>query len=363
MNKKNRKWLALSVVLAALLTGCAAGGTSTEPTTLPPETTLPPTTAVPDTTPPVIEGVADLHCYLGHDVDLLEGITVIDDLDPDVALTADDSAVDWTAPGTYEITYTAADASGNQATAAAVLTIIEDNTPPVIYGATDRTLCVGSTIAYRSGVLVTDDTDEAPKLSIDSSAVDLSTPGTYPLVYQATDGAGNVTTQKVTVTVHEKVYYYVDESVIYEAADQIIAEIITDDMTQEDQVWAIYRWIRANYSFNGWADKIDWKQNAYEMLQTGKSDCYGFFALSKLLFERLGILNVDVERVRTPEHEGNHYWSVVSVDGGETWYHYDSTPFMTPDEMCLVTDAELDAFSAKYWNCYNRDPSTYPATP
>lgn len=357
MKQKSRKWMALAVALAALTAGCAADDAP------PTETTAPPTTAVPDTSPPVIGGVTDRNCYLGQEMDLRSGITVTDDFDPNAVLAVDDSKVDWASPGTYEIIYNAADESGNLSTAVALLTIIEDNTPPVIYGATDRALCVGSTIAYRSGVLVTDDTDDSPKLSVDSSGVDLSSPGTYPLVYSATDAAGNVATVEVTVTVHEKLYYFVDEEVIWAKADEIIAEIITDDMTQEEQVWAIYYWIRANYSFNGWADKIDWKQNAYEMIVTGKSDCYGFFALSKLLFERLGIPNVDVERVRTWEHNGDHYWSVVSVDGGKTWYHYDSTPFLAGDVMCLVTDATLDEFSARNWNCYNRDRSTYPATP
>ena len=364
MSISKRKWLALGAVLAVLFSGCAANDTPTsEPTSQPTETTVPPTTAVPDTTPPVIEGVADLRCYLGHNVDLLKGISCFDDMDESPELTVDDSHVDWTAPGSYIVTYTASDDSGNESSATAVLTIIEDNTPPVIYGATDRSLCVGGTIAYRQGVLLTDDTDDSPKLSVDSSGVDLSTPGIYPLVYSATDAAGNVATVEVTVTVHEKLYYFVDEEVIWAKADEIIAEIITEDMTQEEQVWAIYYWIRANYSFNGWADKVDWKQNAYDMIRTGKSDCYGFFALSKLLFERLGIPNVDVERVRTWEHNGNHYWSVVSVDGGKTWYHYDSTPFLAGDVMCLVTDATLDEFSARNWNCYNRDRSTYPATP
>ena len=269
-----RKWMAAALAAAALLTGCGADSApTTEPTSIPTETTIPPTTAVPDTTPPVLEGVSDIRCYLGHEVDLLSGITVTDDLDANAVLSVDDSNVDWNAPGTYEITYSATDASGNRSEAVAALTIIEDNTPPVLYGATDRALCVGSTIAYRQGVLVTDDTDESPKLSVDSSGVDLSTPGTYPLIYSATDAAGNVTTCEVTVTVHEKLYYFVDEDVIWAKADEIIADIITDDMTQEDQVWAIYHWIRANYSFNGWADKVDWKQNAYDMIRTGKSDC------------------------------------------------------------------------------------------
>ena len=88
----------------------------------------------------------------------------------------------------------------------------------------------------------------------------------------------------------------------------------------------IYRWIQRSYGYSGSSDKTDWKQSAYDMIVTGKGDCYSFFALSKLLFERLGIPNIDVKRVRTEEHRGDHYWNMVSVDGGETWYYYDSTP-------------------------------------
>lgn len=355
-----------ALALAGLLTGCAGPSPeSSAPATLPMtgETTASPTAEIPDTTPPRLEGVADRTCYLGHEIDLLAGVTVQDDRDDAPLVTVDDSDVDWSAPGTYELRYMARDESGNQAGAVVMLTIVDDRTPPVLYGTTDRTLCVGSTISYRAGVLVTDDTDPAPRLSIDSSGVDLSTPGTYPLIYIATDAAGNTTTCRIQVTVHEKLYYFVEEDVIWAKADEIIAQIITDDMTQEEQVWAIYHWIRDNFSFNGWADKIDWKQNAYEMIRTGKSDCYGFFALSKLLFERLGIPNVDVERLRTSEDQGHHYWSVVSVDGGKTWYHYDSTPFLAGEVMCLVTDAALDDFDARQWSCYNRDRSTYPATP
>ena len=64
------------------------------------------------------------------------------------------------------------------------------------------------------------------------------------------------------------------------------------------------------------------------------------------------------------EGDSNHYWSLVSLDDGETWYHFDSTPRMgTGDDFCLVTDAFLDAYSAAHKNCHNRDKTLYPATP
>ena len=55
---------------------------------------------------------------------------------------------------------------------------------------------------------------------------------------------------------------------------------------------------------------------------------------------------------------------MVSVDGGETWYHYDSTPQMASlMETCLVTDADLERFNQSARGYYDWDREAYPATP
>lgn len=366
MNQKYSKGIALAVTLAALLVGCAEAE-MTEPSTtapIPTETTLPPTTAVPDTTPPVIEGVRMIRHFAGHELDYFAGVTVSDDLDPEVRLMVDDSGVDLMREGKYELIYHATDAGGNRTEVSTLVIVVEDFEAPSILGAADRSLYVGSTISYRSGIILRDAVDPAPKLSIDSSAVDLSTPGTYPLVYTATDEAGNTATVEIQVTVHEKKYNYVDEEKIWAEADRILSWLVNDNMTDREKVEAIYWWVQRSHTYVSHADHLDWKQSAYQMRQTLKGDCYSFFALSKLLFERLGIPNIDVKRLRLPEHGSDHYWNMVSVDGGETWYHYDSTPFdVVPEEFCLVTDAYLDDFSARYRNYYSRDRESLPTTP
>ena len=55
-------------------------------------------------------------------------------------------------------------------------------------------------IAYREGIIVTDNYAVNPTLEIDNSQVDLSRVGDYDLIYRATDDVGNVT--EVTVKVH-----------------------------------------------------------------------------------------------------------------------------------------------------------------
>ena len=52
------------------------------------------------------------------------------------------------------------------------------------------------------------------------------------------------------------------------------------------------------------------------------------------------------------------------VDGGESYYHFDATPRVGQTvSFCLITDEELDAYSAANKNSHNRDTSLYPETP
>jgi hypothetical protein len=81
------------------------------------------------------------------------------------------------------------------------------------------------------------------------------------------------------------------------------------------------------------------------------------------MFERLDIDNIDVRKVKNYEGDADHFWSLVSVDGGETWYHFDATPRIGGGDFCLITDEALDEYSVNHKNSHNRDKSLYPATP
>ena len=122
--------------------------------------------------------------------------------------------------------------------------------------------------------------------------------------------------------------------------------------------------MRSHYTYSGHSDKTDWMQGAWVMMDQGEGDCFNYFALTKLLLERCDIPNIDVRKVRNYEGDSDHFWSLVSVDGGNTYYHLDTTPRVGPgDDFCLVTDAFLDAYSDANKGCHNRDKSLYPATP
>ena len=239
-----------------------------------------------------------------------------------------------------------------------------DTTPPRIMGVNSMSVFVGSSIAYRSGILVTDDTDPAPKLTVDSFQVNLSAPGTYPVFYTAIDSAGNKTTLETSITVVEAPAAYVDEALIHEKADELLAGIITDGMTPEEQVNAVYDWIASHCYYIAQFDKSDYMQAAYLMMTDYRGDCYGFYAVSRLLFEELGLPNLTVTRLPNEVRTSNHWWNMVSLDCGGSWYHFDATPHLTAGaRTCLVTDAYLEEFNQENPNYYYFDKTAVPRTP
>lgn len=259
-----------------------------------------------------------------------------------------------------QVTLLLEDQGGNVTRLQANLTVVIDTQAPVIEGVRYLETYVEDAIAYRSGITVTDDQDAAPKLDVDSSAVDLSTPGLYTITYTATDHAGNTTSETATVKVYPKKENHVDPEVIYEAIDKLLAKFIRDDMTTRQKVEAVYCWVQMHTQYSAHSEKDDWLQAGYNFLMTRRGDCYSYFALNKLMLQRLGIPTIDVEKVKNHEGDSRHYWLLVSIDGGETYYHMDNVWSMA---LCLVTDEHLDKFSAEHDNCFNRDKSLYPATP
>lgn len=239
-----------------------------------------------------------------------------------------------------------------------------DTQPPEITGVQDYLIYAGTEIDYLENVTVTDDHDENPVLVADSSAVNRNQPGSYPLTYLATDSAGNRQSETVTVTVLEKKEGYADFPEIYAAVDKKLAVITTEKMDARAKVTAIYNWARESLQYSGHSNKSDPYQAAYIALTQGSGDCYNYFAVCKLMFDRLGIPNIDVVKIKNNIEDSQHFWSLVSVDGGKTYYHFDATPRVGDgDDFCLVTDAFLDAYSESHNFSHNRNTTIYPETP
>ncbi len=369
----------LLIMLPALILLLAAGCISfpfvlqsTAPSPAPTETQSVPTASVPtssasrpaDRQAPVIAGVRDQTLYNPQALDLKAGITVTDDCDPKPTLTVHYAGLNLNSTGSYTVTYTATDAAGNVSTQVATITVILDNQPPQIFGVNKLSIYQGSTVSYRKNIVITDDQDPFPRLTIDSSAVNIEVPGTYEVIYTATDAAGNAASVATTITIQEKQPTYVDEAIILAEADKILAQIITEDMTIRQQVEAVYLYSHVGHRWSGSSDKTDRLQAAYHLMMGNGGDCFNYYALNSLLLERLGIPQISVERSASSVRDARHYWSLVSLDGGETWYHVDACP-MYPEyaQVCLFTDEQLRYVEQFFPGYYTTDPGKYPETP
>ncbi len=251
------------------------------------------------------------------------------------------------------------DQAGNTVTVAVELTVVADEEPPVIEGAMDREFYIGDTVAYKDGITVSDNRDEAPKLKVDNSQVDPAKPGTYPVTYAATDASGNQTSITVHFTFKEKPASYVEPEVVYDLAKKVLDRITTEDMTDMEVAFAIYRWVSTNIGYTGHSDKSSWTGAAYQAFTKYSGDCYNYFAAAKALYDVAGIRNVDVVKVVTPNtSQSSHYWSLINL--GDGWYHVDCTPRSNPGFFFMNTDAELMAYSERNKNCHNFDFDAYP---
>lgn len=248
------------------------------------------------------------------------------------------------------------DGSGNTTVIEVPLTVISDKTPPVIEGAADLEFYVGDPISYKSGITVTDDQCDSPKLTVDNSQVNTGEAGTYPVTYTATDDAGNSSSVTVQLTLVDKPEGYVEPEVIDQLAQEILDQITTEDMSQMEVAFAIYKWTSTSIAYTGSSDKSSWTGGAYQAFTQRSGDCFNYFAAAKALYNAAGIENVDV--VKSDTSHSSHYWSLINL--GDGWYHVDCTPRSNPGKFFMNTDAELEAYSVENRNSHIFDGSLYP---
>ena len=311
--------LALAVVLG-VMTSCIGGGTEIE--------------------------VRDLCWPVGAPLPRAEDFVI--DL-PDGCTVRYAEAYSFNAIKNYEIELILTDAGGLESRYGVSLKLIRDEEPPTVDGLRDHVAYLGGDgISYLAGVSTRDNCDGAIDLQVDASAVNLKRIGVYPVIYTATDLAGNVARFRMTVTVSER---EITEEMLNPLLDDVIDDIIYKNMTLKQKLRAIYDYVYGHVAYTSIADKSNWISAAYEGLTTGQGDCYTYYALSKAFFERLGIENRDVERkqeavIKTGER---HFWNLVNIGSAKepSWYHFDACHLngMAVPWGFLMTDAQLDSYS------------------
>lgn len=252
--------------------------------------------------------------------------------------------------GEYALKVIYTDKEGNESEISVNLTLAADRTAPTILGAKDISICLGEGIAYRNGITVRDDFDGEVTLLVDSSAVQPTQEGNYPVKYTAIDSAGNISEVHVTVWIYREA---VTEEMLWSLVDEVIDRYSIDEyVNRETQAREVFDYVYYNISYDSTSDKNDWVRAAYEGIQKERGDCFTYFAISKAIFERLGVQNTDVKRTEGIVTE-RHYWNLVNI-GTETaprWYHFDACRLGgITFRGCLLTDAQLAEYTQNRTN-------------
>ena len=181
------------------------------------------TVTVTDSIPPVFDGLSERFSLTDKNKnapDYLAGITASDEIDGDITekIKVDDSKVQYGKAGSYNVTYSVSDSSGNEVISSTPV-IINDTTPPaIILLNSDFDLFVTDKKPdYAAFVIATDtvDGDVKDSLSIDDSTVRYNQSGMYTAIVRALDKSGNSAEKTVNVNVTAgwitqdgKKYYY-----------------------------------------------------------------------------------------------------------------------------------------------------------
>lgn len=314
------------------------------------------TVEVIDTIPP--NGVAEPQtAWVGDFVDPESFITEVDDI-TSVSVRYKEEP-DFNFAGEQTVSLVLTDEGGNESVVQTTLITVKDTEPPKIYGAKKATAYIGIPFSYKKDVFAEDNRDGEVPISVDSSKVNLKVEGEYTAIYSATDLSGNTTTEEVIITVKKQT---VTMEELEKLADEVLAQITTEDMTLREKAWEIYQYVNTHLTYTGFSDKTDWMKEAYNGIVNGVGDCFTYYSMSHLLLNRIGIETLSVERATKPG-EARHYWHMVNY--GEGWYHFDACIHRPPVVSFMMTDEELDAYSRRHKDSYyyRYDRENYPATP
>lgn len=242
------------------------------------------------------------------------------------------------------------------------LLMVEDTTAPVIEGLDDHTVEVGETVSYRRGVSVTDNHDDSIDLVVDTSGVDLTTPGDYVVTYHAADLAGNETSASrilhVVAPAEKEVTQEAlteEERILYAHADEVLSEITTEEMSRLEKARAIYLWVHDIEYIHIYEEQTD-AENALQGFTERTGDCHVYEATARVLLSRIGIETLTVSNI---EPAVAHAWNLINL--GEGWRHFDATRRYEDADLFYLTTDELMAYSSTHGYTHLFDRMLYPA--
>ncbi len=283
---------------------------------------------VQDTTAPVLQ-LREVQRVPGSKVEMEDFIVNATDASGDVDLRFVGETPDSSEKGTYTIAIEAEDGSGNVTRKGTTLWITSDAVAPVIQGVKNSFVVEKhGAVDFLEGALAFDNIDGLCDVTVDTSALDVDTAGTYYITYYAEDSSGNVGSLKRKVEVlHDE-----EDTLAWIAQ---IAETLPDDPELiRDYVRDT---IRYNTSWGG-------EDPVWYGLTNSAGNCYVHALTLKALLDVKGY-ETQLIWVRNE----THYWLIIKL--GEVWRHIDSTPSSQHRKISLMTDEQrLAQLNGRDWD-------------
>ena len=245
------------------------------------------------------------------------------------------------------------DANGNTTVIDVPFNVKDDHTPPVISGvrsfehvAKDPEKLTKAD--YLEGVTATDDYTVKPTIEVDYSKVNLKVVGKYPLIFTATDKAGNRTEVESYVTVYRTgnslAGSAANDKKALDLAKKQLKKITKSSDTDVVKAMKIYYWVYHNVYFSTGATPYKGKAKAaISTLNKRRGSCYGRACACEYLLKAANIDSFLIMRKKFPGSR-IHYWNLVKLNG--EWYHCDVQIYMAglapKGYFCfMMTDSEI----------------------
>lgn len=239
------------------------------------------------------------------------------------------SKLDSNKLGTQEIIFEAIDINGNKTTLTTTLTVNTDTKPPVFSGVGDIKVGKNTSPDYESGVKAIDAKDGEVEFSYDASRVNISSAGTYYVIYTAKDSKGN------TATYRRKVEVKRDASDTAALVNSVAANLSNSPEAIRDYVRS-----SIGYSSSWGGDDPVWYG-----LKNKSGNCYVHATVLDALLRAKGY---STQLIWCQDR--SHYWNLVYINGG--WKHIDSTPSdHTHNKYSLMNDEQrYETLSGRDWD-------------
>jgi len=298
---------------------------------------------VVDTTPPIVIA-EDRQIHVGEEIFPEDFIVEIYDSSPIHSISFSEP------PNFYYrdvqlVQIAVEDIYGNVGFAVVNLTIVFNQTPPIISGVPEIIEAqIGTTIDFLYGVTAHDDLGRVLDVYVDIVDVDIHTEGVYIAYFRAVDSSGQTTQYEVEVHIHN-----FDPAELHQRVDEILERILNDGMSQEQQVVAIHNWVRQNLSRETSATETQSVlAGAYRALQNRRGDSLIYSAISSLMLTRAGVPNMLIER--TADADTSHRWVLVNPDN-LGWHHFDPFPtgLVLGNSTAMFTNAEAQEFARRIY--------------